>query len=200
MQGIKNLICCHFFSFKKSAFVLHGRRRKRNGVMAEIQSTFVIFMLCSTGLAQTQKTTTHKDIPKKIVVVNISNYEKKVNTRKNGGSSERNDQKKGFHSVRHPRAKKPLKLISYIKCIGCFVPNPFKQCKQGKQCRQFKTVLAPVCFLGENILSVGLPLFQVPQHVNFTYCPGVKKLQTVPATHRTQHKHQPTQGKITIMQ
>ena len=148
MQGIKNLICCYFFSFKKSASVLHGRQRKRNGVMAEIQSTFVIFMLCSTGLAQTQKTTTHKDIPKKIVVVNISNYEKKVNTRKNGGSSERNDQKKGFHSVRHPRAQKPLKLISYIKCIGCFVPKLFKQCKQGKQCRQFKMVLAPVCFLG----------------------------------------------------
>ena len=71
VQGIKNLIYCHFFFFKKSAFVLHGRRRKRNGVMAEIQSTFVIFMLCSTGLAQTQKTATHKDILTKIVVVNI---------------------------------------------------------------------------------------------------------------------------------
>ena len=57
-----------------------------------------------------------------------------------------------------------------------------------------------VVFFWVNILSVGLRLFQVPQHVNSTYCPGVKKLQTVRATHRTQHKHQPTQGKITIMQ
>ena len=48
--------------------------------MAEIQSTFVIFMLCSTGLAQTQKTATHKGIPTKIVVVNISNYDTNVNT------------------------------------------------------------------------------------------------------------------------
>ena len=120
VQGIKNLICCHFFSFKKSAFVLHGRRRKRNGVMAEIQSTFVIFMLCSTGLAQTQKTATHKGILTKIVV-NISTYDANVNTREMVvfPREMQNDQKvlfwdsfppSGIHSVHHPLAQKPLKL------------------------------------------------------------------------------------------
>ena len=121
VQGIKNLICCHFFSFKKSSSVLHERQRKRNGVMAEIQSTFVIFMLCSTGLAQTQKTATHKDIPKKIVVVNISTYDTNINTREMvvPPREMQNDQKvlfwdsfpqSGIHSVRHPLAQKPLKL------------------------------------------------------------------------------------------
>ena len=56
-------------------------------------------------------------------------------------------------------------------------------------------------FLGKHSFGRASPFpFQVPQHVNSTYCPGVTKLQTVRATHRTQHKHQPTQGKITIMQ
>ena len=123
VQGIKNLIYCHFFSFTKSAFVLHGRRRKRNGVMAEIQSTFVIFMLCSTGLAQTQKTATHKDILTKIVVVNISNYDTNVNTWKMvvpPREMQKMPKRKvlfwdsfplsDIHSVRHPLAEKPLKL------------------------------------------------------------------------------------------
>ena len=145
MCKVSKILYAAISFFKKSASVLHGRRRKRNGVMAEIQSTFVIFMLCSTGLAQTQKTATHKDILTKIVVVNIiSATMTQMSTLGKWWFLREKCKKcpkerffflgflppKWYPFRRHSLAQKPLKLIIYIKCIGRFVPKLFKQCKQ----------------------------------------------------------------------